>query len=175
MVRELHFQPTRTHQAVHGMLGCKHGMTPNVASSWACPRFSPTQSLNEFGCRMHVVSCSAYILVFFHKETPRKSIECLKLTKLGMHAVHGNANVRKILGAFGGAKKKVRDLPFRPTQTYKVVHGVFRLQAWYDTKFCQRLGMPKFVRHAKFEQIRTPNKHCVSSGLCFRVFLTGKT
>ena len=66
MVRDLPFRPTQTYKVVHGVFGCKHDMTPNFISGWACPSLSVMQNLDEFGHRTNIASRPACVLEFFH-------------------------------------------------------------------------------------------------------------
>mgnify|MGYP005829054695 CR=1 FL=1 len=98
MVRDLPFRPTQTYKVVHGVFGCKHDMTPNFISGWACPSLSVMQNLNEFGLRTNIASRPACFFRVFSPENPRTSIECLKPTKFGANAGHGDAKVWKQFG-----------------------------------------------------------------------------
>ena len=69
----LSFQPTQTYKVVHGVFGCKHDMTPNFASGWACPSLSVMQNLNEFGHRTNIASRRACVLEFFHRKNLEKA------------------------------------------------------------------------------------------------------
>ena len=93
MLRELPYQQTRTFPIEHGIFVAMHEMTQYFPSMWACPWQPPTQNLNEFRHRTHVVSRLACVLVFFHRKKPRKCMKSRKPTKLGMHAVYGHSSV----------------------------------------------------------------------------------